>query len=65
MSFWAVRLPTPGHEAERVEVVVGERTGAARAGVCTDSIASPSFGPTPLAPMSTSNVSRSSRVGKP
>ena len=25
----------------------------------------PSFGPTPVAPMSTSNVSRSSRVGKP
>ena len=34
-------------------------------GVCTERIASASFGPTPVAEISTSNVSRSSRLGKP
>ena len=36
-------------------------SGAASSGVCTDRIASASFGPTPVAPISASNVSRSSR----
>ena len=57
-------LADAGHEHERVEIVVGE-AAAQRVGLCTDRIASASFGPTPVAAISASNVSRSSRVGKP
>jgi len=34
-------------------------------GECADNIANASFGPTPVVPISASNVSRSSRDGKP
>ncbi len=58
-----MRLPTPGTETS------ASRSSSARQrrsvdGECTDRIASASFGPTPLAVMSVSNVSRSSRVGE-
>ena len=63
-SRCAVRLPTPGTATSE------SRSSSARqrrrlGGECTDRIASASFGPTPLAVISASNVSRSSRVGNP
>src|SRR5207248_2205386 len=57
-------FPTPG---TKVSASRSSSTSARRStpGECTDKIASASLGPTPFAPMSTSNVSRSSRVGNP
>ena len=60
----AVRLPTPG-TATSASMSSSARQRRRLGGECTDRIASASFGPTPLAVISASNVSRSSRVGKP
>ena len=46
-------------ERATFEVLIGAT------GSCTEQLARASLGPTPVAPISTSNVARSSRVGKP
>ena len=58
-------LADAGHERERREVVVEQRAAQRRRASAPTASPARASGPTPVAPMSTSNVSRSSRVGNP